>query len=111
MYAYVHRTREKDSMVAFLWDYTKLYLASKDKPPPREDIDHVSLYNDLPEMHYELLDKSIKLRQTIVDAEKARRRKEIEEPLPANATSLAEAQQEEEQSLIDLLTPTFTKVQ
>ncbi|CAD7949397.1 unnamed protein product [Amoebophrya sp. A25] len=73
VYAYVHRTREKDSMVAFLWDYTKMYLADHKMAPPREDIDHVSLYNELPDMHFDLLGRAAKLRELIMEAEEKRR--------------------------------------
>ncbi|CAD7926733.1 unnamed protein product [Amoebophrya sp. A120] len=66
VYAYVHRTREKDSMVAYLWDYTKLYLADKDKQPPSEDLDHVSLFNELPDMHHQLFASSAEFRESVV---------------------------------------------
>lgn len=48
VYAYVHRTREKDSMIAFMWDYTKLYIAQKKLPIPDEDVDSVALMQDTP---------------------------------------------------------------
>lgn len=43
VYAYVHKTREKDSMVMSLWDYTLLYLGMHSLPMPRDDVDRVDL--------------------------------------------------------------------
>ena len=43
VYAYVHKTREKDSMVVNLWDFTLLYMGMQNIPRPIDDVDSVEL--------------------------------------------------------------------
>eukprot|EP00392_Amoebophrya_sp_AT5.2_P006796 g6808.t1 len=94
VYAYVHRTREKDSMVAYLWDYTKLYLADHSKRPPSEDVDHVSLFNELPPEHQALFARSIGLREAV--AEKISEQRRSGERMRSKKTTVVTEEGEEQ---------------
>lgn len=81
-------------MVAYLWDYTKLYLADHSKRPPSEDVDHVSLFNELPPEHQALFARSIGLREAV--AEKISEQRRSGERMRSKKTTVVTEEGEEQ---------------